>query len=725
MEGTRKKRPKRLLFILGAFLILLLAFLYYVIQRPDYFNPRYFISKMFLYVTSLIVIILILGVLFILFRNFVKLIVERRRGILGSKFRTKLVFIFFIPLLVPSIALFYAAMTIIQKSVENLLTPPVNDIAQYSSEIVDSFNDQLKQRSLAFAENLSSRITSGKYLDMDRRNSLVDLLDAKLKEYDVDLIIIYLSDKERVFQYDPMIIEKGGASESEISKFPDFLMESAMHGKSAESVDYLPKGYIVRGAVPILSSFNRTDVVGALLTGIYVQEDLAAKAIKIAQSRDDYFQMKVEKRNIKRIYIYIIALIALLILFSATWVGMFLTRQITVPIQKLAEGTREISSGNLEYQVDVDAGDELGMLVDSFNSMTNELRADKGILEERRKYIETLLDNITPGVISVNKNGEITTINKAAIKILNIGHSEALIGSHYDDLMKEEEIKRLRDSIRGFLGEENVSVSEQLLLTIRGRPLTIAANFLSLKDRLDRYLGMLIVIEDLTQLIRAQKMEAWREVAKRIAHEIKNPLTPIQLSAQRIMKKCNEGADDLKQTIADGASTIIGQVNTLKGMVDEFSKFARMPTIQPMLVDPHMVLDSAVSLYEAVNPGITFEKVYHDNTITVMMDPEQIKRAIINLIDNSIEAMNGNGMIHLETKRVEDAKVFRIELSDNGPGISSGDKDKLFIPYFSTKKIGTGLGLAIVQRIISDHNGVIAVEDNVPRGAKFIIDLPL
>ncbi len=725
MEGTRRKKSKRLFFILGAVLILLLAFLYYVIQRPDYFNPRYFISKMFLYVTTIIVIILILGVLFILFRNFVKLIVERRRGILGSKFRTKLVFIFFIPLLVPSIALFYAAMTIIQKSVENLLTPPVNDIAQYSSEIVDSFNNQLKQRSLAFAENLSSKITSGKYLDMDRRESLISLLDTKLKEYDLDLIVIYLSDKEQIFQYDPAMIEKGGASESELSEFPDFLMESAMNGESAESVDYLPNGYIVIGVVPILSSFNRTDVVGALLTGIYVEEDLAAKAIKIAQSRDDYFQMKVEKRNIKRIYIYIIALIALLILFSATWVGMFLTRQITVPIQKLAEGTREISGGNLEYQVEVDAGDELGMLVESFNSMTNELRVDKAVLEERRKYIETLLDNITPGVISVNKNGEITTINKAAIKILNIGQSETLIGCHFDDCMKDEELARLRDTIHGFLGKENLSVSEQLLLTIRGRPLTIAANFLSLKDRLDRYLGMLIVIEDLTQLIRAQKMEAWREVAKRIAHEIKNPLTPIQLSAQRIMKKYNEDADDLKQTIVDGASTIIGQVNTLKGMVDEFSKFARMPSIQPVLVDPHMVLDSAVSLYEAVNPGIRFEKMYYEKAITIMIDPEQIKRAIINLIDNSIEAMNGNGMIRLETKRIEDSKVFRIELSDNGPGISSGDKDKLFIPYFSTKKVGTGLGLAIVQRIISDHNGVITIEDNIPKGAKFIIDLPL
>ena len=725
MESKKKRKTRRLIVIGPVILSILLFFLYSVIMQPEYFNPKEFIGKTFLYFFSLIIIILILGVLFILFRNFVKLIVERRRGILGSKFRTKLIFIFFIPLLVPSIALFYTAITIIQKSVENLLTPPVNDITKYSSEIVDYFNEDLTMRSLSFAESLSGEITNGQYLDMDRRESLVQLLNAKLKECKLDLIVICLNDKEKFPVYDPAILEEGGVDRQEVTDFPEHFLASAMKGGKPEWIDRLSKVYIVRSAVPILSSFNKADAVGALLAGIYVREDLAAKAMKIDDSRQEYLQMKSQKRDIKRIYIYIISLITLLILFSATWVGMYLTRQITVPIQKLAEGTREISMGNLDFRVDVDAGDELGMLVDSFNSMTSELKASKGILEERRKYIETLLDNITTGVISVDVEGGVTAINKAAMRILAIEPSERLIEARIDDVMKGEEFAKLKEYIHDVLGNEELSMSREFLFTVRGRSLNVAANFLSLKDGQDNYLGMLIVLEDLTQFIRAQKMEAWREVAKRIAHEIKNPLTPIQLSAQRIVKKYGEGADDLTKIIADGTSTIISQVNVLKGMVDEFSKFARMPAIDLVSTDPYAVIDSTISLYSTAHPGIKFEREYEKIAVAVTMDPDQIKRVMINLIDNSIAAMQGNGVITIAAKVISKTRRFRIEFSDNGPGISSEDKDRLFIPYFSTKKVGTGLGLAIVQRIITDHNGFITVEDNVPTGAKFIIELPL
>ena len=725
MSGEKRIKRGKFFLVGAAVLFILLISLYYIILHPEYFNPKEFIDKMFLYFLSLVIIILILGVLFILFRNFVKIIVERRRGILGSKFRTKLIFIFFIPLLVPSIALFYAAMTIIQKSVENLLTPQVNDITSYSKEIVDYFNEELQNRCLYFAEGLSGEITGGQFLDMDRRESLVQLLDVKLKECKLDLIVIYLSESEQFFVHDPAMLNEGGIDDKDVTAFPAHFLDSALKGEKLERIDYLSHGYVARSVVPILSSFNNTDVVGALLAGIYVREDLAAKAMKIDESRKEYLQMKAQKRDIKRIYIYIIALIALLILFSATWVGMYLTRQITVPIQKLAEGTREISAGNLDYRVEVNAGDELGMLVDSFNTMTSELKTSKSILEERKKYIETLLDNITAGVISINKEGEVTAINKAAMRILNIRPEVPTVGAHFEMVIKEEEISPLKESIRDMLGNEYLHISQEFIFTMRGRSLNIAANFLSLKDIQENYLGILVFLEDLTQVIRAQKMEAWREVAKRIAHEIKNPLTPIQLSAQRIMKKYSEGGVDLKDIITDGTSTIINQVNTLKGMVDEFSQFARMPSIRLVPSDLHAVIDSAVSLYAAAHPVIRFDRMYEKDAMTVTIDPEQMKRVMINLIDNSIEAMKGRGVIAIATKLIVGTKRVRIEFADDGPGISSEDKERLFIPYFSTKKVGTGLGLAIVQRIIADHNGFITVEDNVPRGARFIIELPL
>ncbi|MEW5807563.1 MAG: ATP-binding protein [Acidobacteriota bacterium] len=714
-------KPKKLIYIGLVVLLSLLIFLYYVIERSEYFDPRDYIIPMFLYLLSVTIIILILGVLFILIRNFVKLIVERKRGILGSKFRTKLIFIFFIPLLVPSITLFYAAITIIQKSVDNLLTPPVDDITKHSSEIVDYFNEDMKKRALSLAREIGDRITQEQLLDMDKRESLARLLDEKLEEHNFDVIVVHLGDTESIYSCATTAPDKAGVSREEMSAFPEDFLESTMKGQALGRIDYLPRGYLVRSAVPILSSFNRIDVVGSLLTGIYVHENLAEKVQKIDESRRDYLQMKVQKREIKRIYIYIIALIALLILFSATWVGMYLTRQITVPVQKMAEGTREISAGNLDYRVDVDAGDELGMLVDSFNRMTGELKIHKLTLEERRNYIETLLDNITTGVISLNSRGEITTINRTAIRILDM-EPGPWGGVLFSDAIKAEE---LREFIWNILGTENLVVAREFHLHIRGGVLHLAANFISLKDVQGNYLGVLIVLEDVTQLIRAQKMEAWREVAKRIAHEIKNPLTPIQLSAQRIMKKSSEDTDDFKSIVREGASTIITQVHALKGMVDEFSRFARMPAIRITPSDPHAVLEAAIILYESVHAGVRFIREYDTRPTTVSMDPDQMKRVMINLIDNSIEAMNRHGTIRIATKALQETRRFRVEFSDDGPGIAPEDKGKLFIPYFSTKKVGTGLGLAIVQRIISDHNGYITVEDNLPHGAKFIIELPL
>jgi two-component system nitrogen regulation sensor histidine kinase NtrY len=721
----RRTRTEKLLFIGIPILIGLLALIYYIIQKSDQWNPRYFIKAPYvLFFLSITLIVLILGVLFILLRNFIKLIVERRRGILGSKFRTKLVFIFLIPLLVPSIALFYAAMTIIQKSVENLLTPPVNEITQYSKEIVDYFNETAEKQCAAFARQISEKVTSGKYLDMDREGMMGPLLEKMRAEYHLDMISVHLMGEGKILQTHSPSSEQDGMNLRRLQDFPEDFLRSVYDGETVGSIDVLPKGYIVRSAVPILSSYNRRDVVGVLIGGMFIPEHLARKVISIDESRKDYLQTKVQKGEIKRIYIYLIAFIALLILFSATWVGMYLTNQITVPVQKLAEGTKELSAGNLDFEVEVNAGDELGMLVDSFNRMTQELKENKRILEERRKYIETLLDNVTTGVISLDRQGRISAINREAIQTLNRDKSKSFIGVPYDNLLEGKDLTVMREFIAKHLEQEELEISREFPLNLRGRPLHLASHFNALKDAMGKHIGMLIVIDDLTQLIRAQKMEAWREVARRIAHEIKNPLTPVQLSAQRILKKSSEESQDLRSVVKEGATTIINEVNTLKIMVDEFSKFSRMPVIRLEPSDPHEVIEAAIQLYEGIQTGIDFLRDFDSQKVTVLIDYDQIKRVVINLIDNSIAVMDGKGYIKIVTRMISGNKIFRMEFSDNGPGISAENKKRLFIPYFSTKKKGTGLGLAIVQSIISDHNGVITVEDNEPKGTKFIIKLP-
>jgi two-component system nitrogen regulation sensor histidine kinase NtrY len=261
--------------------------------------------------------------------------------------------------------------------------------------------------------------------------------------------------------------------------------------------------------------------------------------------------------------------------------------------------------------------------------------------------------------------------------------------------------------------------------TVEGRPVHLAVNVSASRDADGLFQGALIVMEDLTPLIRAQRTAAWREVARRIAHEIKNPLTPIQLSAQRILKKFKEGSGEFPRIVEEGVTTIVKEVTTLQTLVDEFSRFARMPAVSPVPTDPNGVVETAVSLYDGIHPGIVFTKDLQASLPLARLDPDQMKRVLINLIDNSIAAMDGRGRITLRTRAIPQEMLLRLEVEDEGPGIAPENKERLFVPYFSTKKRGTGLGLAIVNRIVSDHNGFIRVEDNLPRGTRFVIDIPV
>src|SRR4030095_11689916 len=260
--------------------------------------------------------------------------------------------------------------------------------------------------------------------------------------------------------------------------------------------------------------------------------------------------------------------------------------------------------------------------------------------------------------------------------------------------------------------------------SVQGRPVHLAANLVARRDVEGRFQGALIVMEDLTPLIRAQRTAAWREVARRIAHEIKNPLTPIQLSAQRILKKFREGDPEFPKVVDEGVHTIVDEVTMLNSMVEEFSRFARLPAVSPVPSDPVEIVDSALKLYEGIHPGIRLRREVQEPLPTVRLDRDQMKSALTNLIDNAIAAMDGTGTVTLRAHLVPQDQVLRFEIEDDGPGIEPENKERLFVPYFSTKKRGTGLGLAIVNRIVSDHNGFIRVEDNLPRGSRFVIDLP-
>ncbi|MCJ7774154.1 MAG: ATP-binding protein, partial [Desulfobacterales bacterium] len=439
---------------------------------------------------------------------------------------------------------------------------------------------------------------------------------------------------------------------------------------------------------------------------------------------------------IQKIFPGYLAGIAVLLIFLAIWFGLYLAKTISVPIQELAEGTRRVADGDLEFSIARVGDDEIGSLVESFNKMTRDLRHNteqlelssqelrkKNIeIEERQKYMGIVLENISAGVISLDAKGLISTINKSAEKMLNLKSGDVLNKRYKDALtarhlgLSEEIMENLNDS-------PDDTVELPLKLTIDGKPKSLLVNINKLKDDAGQHLGLVVVFDDLTELEKGQRMAAWREVARRIAHEVKNPLTPITLSAQRLNRKFSGKLND--EVFNECIEMILDHVEMIRNLVNEFSSFARFPTANPKPHDLSAIIDETVVLYKEGHQNIEFRLKIGDKIPRLNLDRQQIKHAMINLIDNAIGAIEEKGIVSISLSHDPILKMVRLEVSDNGKGITDEDKTRLFEPYFSTKKAGMGLGLTIVSAIISDHNGTISVQDKVPQGAKFVIELPV
>jgi two-component system nitrogen regulation sensor histidine kinase NtrY len=433
-----------------------------------------------------------------------------------------------------------------------------------------------------------------------------------------------------------------------------------------------------------------------------------------------------------------VGVMTVLILFSATWFGFYVARGITVPIQRLAEGTEAIAKGNLNVRIRAKATDEIGTLVDSFNRMTQDLRLSKTKLEEantslrrsnqelddRRAYTEAVVDTIAAGVLSIDRAGMITTFNPSAERILGVW-GDHLRGRPVNEAFKALGLDLFQTAYDRILADGRETLSLEGPMEVQGKFLTVGLNLSRMQNEAGEDLGFVLVFEDLTELIKAQKVAAWQEVARRVAHEIKNPLTPIQLSAQRLRKKFFEKTPDFEAIFDESTNVIVNEVNSLKQMIDEFSKFARMPVPQMSRQSIHDVIREVISLYSGAHRDIDFQADLEEGLPQLNVDRGQIKRVFVNLFDNAVQAMNQKGRLWITTRH--DSKRHRIVVSvaDEGIGIHPDDQDRLFVPYFSRKKTGTGLGLAIVHRIITDHDGSIRAANNHPKGAVFTFELPV
>jgi two-component system nitrogen regulation sensor histidine kinase NtrY len=504
---------------------------------------------------------------------------------------------------------------------------------------------------------------------------------------------------------------------------PKDLLEAGFSGKEVSRNLSAGEGEVITGIAPIFNPSGRGEVVGVVAASHFIPKSLMAKMREISQAFVEYRQLKILKKPIKFSYMMALLMVTLLILFSSIWFGFHLAKDITIPIKEMAEATHRIATGDLNFRIQMKSADEIGLLVQSFNQMTGDLQVSRSELEQRKKYMEVVLKNVAAGVISIDEEGEVTTINTSAEQMLEI-KGETILEKKFFSVLAKEYVEQIEELLKELKSSHKDSIEKQITLTLKGKSLTLLINLTTLKDEDGRSLGVVAVFDDLTQLIKAQRMAAWREVARRIAHEIKNPLTPIQLSAQRLRRRYLEKLQQDGTVFDECTRTIVKQVEELKGMVNEFSNFARMPASQPSPNHLNEIIQETLVLFQEAHKQIHFEFIPHELPI-LNIDRDQIKRVMINLIKNSLTAIEGKGEIRIETSLNPKLQMVRLEVSDDGCGIPDEEKGKLFEPYYSTKKSGTGLGLTIVNAIISDHNGYIRVRDNVPKGTTFLIELPV
>ncbi len=732
-QDLKRRRRERYLIITLFAVIGILSYL--GISLSDIGPDLPFSSSILVFALININVILLLLLLFLTMRNLVKLLFERRKNIMGAKLRSKLVLAFVTLSLLPTIILFFVSVQFISSSIEYWFNLQVEQSLKKSLEVGQGHYKRMTEEVFGFGNNLSRVITYEGYMLISRKDDLGKFIHDKRKEYRLASIeVISRKFKGRAKDQDNSIdlsTFKGPSTE--------ILEQTFEKGTDNQYTQSSPHGDLVSGVVPIFSRTESKAVVGLVVVSRFIPGSFVNLLKSASLGIQEYRQLKMLKKPIKISNMITLSIVTLLIVFSSVWFGLYLSREITIPIRELAEATNKIASGDYDFFIDLESKDEIGVLVNSFNRMTMDLKTGKNKLEEanrelvkgnleleqRRLYMEFVLANVAAGVVSAGVDGKIFTINKSAERMLNI-KADGIIGKTYREVLSHEYIKL----IDGFLGDQNLFrkgfYKQQIRLSLGNRRLILLVSINVLADDEGKYLGLVAVFEDLSEIEKAQRMAAWREVARRIAHEVKNPLTPIQLSAQRLKKRYGDKlASEDSKVFHDCTEMIIRQVEELKGLVNEFSNFARMPAANPVPSDIRRIIIEAIDLYKEAHKETSLVLNENSEVPTFNLDREQIKRAMINLIDNSIEAINGEGEIVIDLDYDPVLQMVRIEVSDNGKGISPEHKARLFEPYFSTKKQGTGLGLAIVNTIITDHNGFIRVQDNQPRGTKFIIELPI
>jgi two-component system nitrogen regulation sensor histidine kinase NtrY len=709
------KRRKREGWVILATALMVLVFAYFEVNLPDASTENPLGGNIVFFLLININIILLILLVFLVVRNLVKLVFERKRGILGSRLRVRLVMAFVGLSLVPTLIMFLIAGGFVTRSFERWFDVQVESALQGSLEIGQTYYQNSANNALFYAKQLSRLISEeGLFDDAQRLPELKEFVKRKQREYNLGTVELFTPDRRLL-----VVAFNNDVPTGVTIKADSEFLNGALRGLEVTRTQEFGEGDVIRGGAPVYGDGKR--IRGAVVVDYYVPKSIAKRASQISRSYEQYKHSMFLKTPIKNSYILTLLLITLVIIFAATWFGLYLAKGITVPIQQLAEGTHAVAQRNWDYHIQASGDDEIGTLVESFNGMTRDLKGMTTEIERRGRYMEMLLVNVKAAVIAVDAGGKITAWNKAAEKMFGISGAETL-GRPHGEIFVAEHLKPMAEIMQSV--KDGESVERELRIALPDRVLTVVANAATLRDDDGRSLGVMVFVDDITEIQKVQRMEAWREVARRIAHEIKNPLTPIQLSAERLRKRYAKLLESDGAVLDKCTTTIIHQVEELKNLVNEFAQFARLPAVELVVNDLNEVVREALFLYQEGHRDIHFE--FHPGVIPALeLDRNQIKRALINLLDNAVAAMDGKGQVEIATSYDRALTKVCLEVADDGHGLPPEVRARIFEPYFSTKQDGTGLGLSIVSAIVEDHRGYIRVRPNEPKGTKFIIELPV
>jgi two-component system, NtrC family, nitrogen regulation sensor histidine kinase NtrY len=711
-EKPQRTRAKVLVY--AASVIALSAIMVYMETRLSFFRKFFPVIDNILYIAlanTYFLVILLLA--FLAVRIILKTYIEKKRGIWGSGLKTKLTVTIFSVSLISSISLFVLVSSFFYWSMDKWFGDKIEETVESAQVLSQFYYEDLFGRYEKMGRYLSEAINAKNVLDKDKELSaflkregrlnflnylaVLDLTGQPLMTYSIldDEMTRVLTEKAKGFRKD-----KGGREIVPL-KTADLLMV----------------------ITPISDEGGRPKAL--LFIGERIQVPGTQRMKQIDKAYSEFIK---DSRPLKKVLKYGMSipllLVTVLSIFVSTWFGMKMATAITVPLERVKEGAAIIAQGRFDINLEDRGSDEIGTLVSAFNSMARELKIAKDEIEEKGRYMEVILDNVATGIISTDPRGNVLLLNRAAKEILRIKIDEwvgvplrALIGPDFRNVVRPF-LKEIRAERAG--GSTN-----EMTISLQNDTLYLRTSLTVLRDDTGAILGYVGTFDDITHIMRAEKLATWREIAKRITHEIKNPLTPIRLSAERIRRRLLPGTEGKEKQVLDETTTVIlNASDDITAMVNELNKLTETSALRSP-GDLNGVIEETMAIYSGLFPNIKFE-TRMGRLPLVTMDRDKIKRALMNLVSNSITAIDTAEGEITATTRYDGAKgVIWVELADTGPGIKDEDKARVFDPYFSRNPQGTGLGLAIVNSVILEHGGRINVEDNKPQGAKMVIELPV